>query len=435
MHEDILKGEIECEIKGERTGKVGRDIWVGKNVKISPKAKFRDAVVIGNNVTIEEGAEIASSVIGDNCYIDSGAKIVKSIIWDNNVIEKEADIKEAVIGRNNKIRYKAYIGVGVVISDDCFIGKETIIKPEVKMWPKKPLMIFRCVRLLYLRRALEQQAFDIYGITAMANTEITPEIGARIGSAYGSTLKKGSTVLISRDYHRASFMIERSIMAGILSTGVNIHDFRIMPLPVTKYVAKSLKVAGGLHIRKSPYDPKMLDIKFFDSDGMDIALAQEKSIENSFFREEYRRAESDDTGIISYPPRALEYYQDGFMKFVDVEKIKAKRFKIIIDYSYSNALNIFPSILGGLNCDVIALNAHNNEKKLTRSAEKFQQDLESLADMVKTLKADAGIMIDAGAQKIFIVDDKGELLLEDNALMTMVKLFLSDNKALLSPCR
>ncbi|HPN65541.1 MAG TPA: NDP-sugar synthase, partial [Candidatus Goldiibacteriota bacterium] len=88
VHEDILKGEIECEIKGERTGKVGRDIWVGKNVKISPKAKFRDAVVIGNNVTIEEGAEIASSVIGDNCYIDSGAKIVKSIIWDNNVIEK-----------------------------------------------------------------------------------------------------------------------------------------------------------------------------------------------------------------------------------------------------------------------------------------------------------------------------------------------------------
>ncbi|MBN2753601.1 MAG: NTP transferase domain-containing protein [Candidatus Goldbacteria bacterium] len=429
VHEDILKGEIECDIKGERKGKIGRDVWVGKDVKIAAGVKFRDAVVIGNNVTIEEGAEIASSVIGDNCYIDSGAKIVRSIIWDNNKIEKEADIKEAVIGRNNMIRYKAYVGVGAVISDDCYIGKETIIKPEVKLWPKKTVDDFSVISgsLIYGER-WSNRLFDIYGITAMANTEITPEIGARIGGAFGSTLKKGGHVLVSRDYHRASFMIERSIMAGILSTGVNIFDFRIMPLPVTKYVAKSLKVAGGLHIRKSPYDSKMLDIKFFDSDGMDISLAQEKSIENSFFREEYRRAESDDVGIISYPPRALEYYQEGFIKFVDVEKIKARRFKIIIDYSYSNALNIFPSILGGLNCEVIALNAHNNEKKLTRSAEKFQTDLDSLAGMVKTLKADAGIMIDAGAQKIFIVDDKGQLLIEDDGLMIMVKLFLGSNK-------
>jgi mannose-1-phosphate guanylyltransferase/phosphomannomutase len=193
-------------------------------------------------------------------------------------------------------------------------------------------------------------------------------------------------------------------------------------------VAKTLKVAGGLHIRKSPYDEKMVDIKFFDSDGLDISLNQEKSIENYFFREEYRRAENDSVGVISYPPRALEYYNEGFMKAVDFEKIKKRRFRIIIDYSYSNALNIFPSILGELNCEVIALNAYNDEKKLTRSNEKFEASLEKIGEMVKTLKADAGIMIDAGAQKIFIVDDSGCVLIDDNALLVMAKLFLMSNK-------
>lgn len=429
VHEDILNGEIDCDIKGERKGKIGRDVWVGKDVKISPKAKLKDSVVIGNNVTIEEGAEIANSVIGDNVYIDNGAKIVRSIIWNNVVIEKEVDIKEACIGNDCKIRYKAYIGVGAVIGDNCFIGKETVIKPEVKLWPNKIVDDFSTVSssLIHGER-WSNRLFDIYGITSMANIELTPEIGAKIGAAYASTLKKGSYILISRDYHRTSFMLERAFMSGILSSGVNIYDFRIMPLPVTKFVAKTLKVSGGLHIRKSPYDAKMIDIKFFDAEGMDISLNQEKSIESSFFREEYRRADNDNVGIISYPPRALEYYKEGFMKYVDFEKIKKRRFRIIIDYSFSNALNIFPSILGELECEVIALNAYNDEKRLTRTGEKFEESLGKIGEMVKTLKADAGVMIDTGAQKIFIVDDEGRVLHDDDALLVMSKLILGTNK-------
>jgi len=429
VHEDILNGEIDCDIKGERKGKMGRDVWMGKNCRIGPKVKFKDTVVIGDNVTIEDGAEISSSVIGDNCYIDNGAKIVRSIIWANNVIEKETDIKEAVLGYSNKVRWRTYIGVGAVISDNCLIGKEVIIKPEVKLWPKKAIDDYSVVSgsLIYGER-WSNRLFDIYGITAMANAELTPEIAAKIGAAYGSTLKKGSSILISRDYHRASFMLERSLMAGILSTGVNIYDFRIAPLSVTKYVAKTLKVAGGLHIRKSPYDPKMIDMKFFDADGLDISLGQEKSIENAFFREEYRRAENEKVGTISYPPRALEYYKEGFMKFIDTDKVRERVFKVVIDYSYGSAVHIFPKILGELGCEVIALNAHNDEKKLTRDGEKFTEALDKLAGMVKTLKADAGIMIDAGAQKIFIVDDKGVILEDDDSLMAMSALYLNKYK-------
>ncbi len=427
-HEDILNGEIECEIKGERKGNIGRDIWIGHNVKIDPSAVLKESVVIGDNCTIEEGVEIANSVIGDGCYIDSGAKIVKSIIWDKNVIEKEVDIKEAVLGTGNKIRWKAYIGVGAVISDNCFIGKETIIKPEVKLWPNKTVDDFSTVSssLIWGER-WSNHIFDVYGITAVANKELTPEIGAKIGAAYASALPKDSYVLVSRDYHRSSFMIERSIMSGILSAGVNIYDMRIMPLSVTKYVGKSLKVPG-FHIRKSPYDEKMLDIKFFDSEGLDISFSWEKSIESSFFREEYRRVENDKVGVVLYPPRALEYYREGFMRAVDKEKIKEKKFKIIIDYSYSSAVNIFPSILGELNCEVIALNAHTDESRLTRSPEKTKEELLKLSEMVKTLKASAGIMIDAGCQKISIVDDRGRALLNDHALMVMSKLFLNKNK-------
>lgn len=429
VHEDILNGEIDCEIKGERKGTIGRDVWVGKNVRIHKSAKLKDSVVIGNNVTIEDNVEIANSVIGDDCYICSGAKIIRSILWNKNVIEKEVDIKECVLGSGNKVGCKSYIGVGAVISDNCFIGKESIIKPDVKLWPDKKVDDSSIVSSsLVWGERWSNRLFDIYGITAVANIELTPEIGAKIGSAYASTLPKGSYILISRDYHRSSFMIERAIMAGILSAGINIYDFRIMPLPVSKYVAKSLQVVGGLHIRKSPYDEKMLDMKFFDREGMDISLRQEKTIESSFFREEFRRVENNEVGVISYPPRALEYYMEGLKKKIDIDIIKQKKFKIIIDYSYGITSNIFSSVLGELNCEVIALNGYLNEKKLTRDKNKFESDLEKLSSMVSTLKADAGIMIDAGSQKIFIVDDKGRALRNNDGILTMIKLFLFKNK-------
>jgi mannose-1-phosphate guanylyltransferase / phosphomannomutase len=428
VHYDILGGEIECDIKGERHGKIGKDVWIGKNCEIGKNVKFRDTVVIGDNVKIMDGAEISNSVIGDWCWIDNGAKIVRSIIWDKNSIEKETDIKEAVIGSNNKIRWKTYVGVGAVISENCFIGREVIIKPEVKLWPDKTVEDGSIVSSsLIWQERWSNRLFDIYGITALSNIELTPEVGAKIGAAYASALPKGSSILISRDYHRSSLMIERAIMAGIMSSGVNIFDFRIMPLSVTKYVAKSLKVAGGLHIRKSPYDAKSIDIKFFDAAGMDISLSQEKSIESSFYREEYRRAEDSKIGKITYPPRAVEYYLEGFKEKINTEIIKAKKFKLVIDYSYGTALNIFPSLLGELDCDVIALNAHQSESRLTRTQEKFEEALNNLADTVKTTKADAGVMIDAGGQKVFIVDDSGNILKNDDAVLVMAKLFLKAN--------
>ncbi len=427
-HEDIFNGDIDCDIKGERKGKIGKDVWVGKNCTISPGAKLKGSVVIGDSCRIESDAELSDCVIGKNCFIDKNAKLTRTILWENNIIEQDVNIKEAVVGSGNKIRYKAYIGVNAVISDNCEIGKFSTIKPEVKMWPDKKVDEGSVVSSsMVTGERWSSRLFDAYGITSTANMELTPEIASRIGAAYASAMPKGSYVLISRDYHRSSYMIERAIISGILSCGVNIYDFRVIPVSVPKYVAKSLDVAGGLHIRKSPYDRRMIDIKIFDKDGLDLSVAQEKSIESYFFREEYRRASGEKMGAVKYPPRAFEYYRDGLLNSVDRDAIAERKFKIIIDYSYSSAVSVLPSVFGELNCEVIALNAYYSEEKLTKSAEEFKNSYDRLSNTVKTLRADAGIMIDAGAQKIYIADNKGRVLFDEAGLMLMSKLFLKNN--------
>ena len=113
---------------------------------------------------------------------------------------------------------------------------------------------------------------------------------------------------------------------------------------------------------------------------------------------------------MSFPIHGFERYQNGFMSTVDAGVIKKAAFKLVLDYSYGSSSRIFPSILGALNCDVIALNANLDGSKTTKTAEEFQRALDQLSSIVRSLKADLGVLLTPEGKKIFIVDDTGEIL-------------------------
>ncbi|MBI3755482.1 MAG: nucleotidyltransferase, partial [Deltaproteobacteria bacterium] len=205
-------------------------------------------------------------------------------------------------------------------------------------------------------------------------------------------------------------------MTGILSTGVNIHDYGVTPMPVVRYLARSGSEIGGVHARRSPFDSDVIDLKFFDNKGLNLHPNQEKAIERLFFREDFRRARMEDTGEMVFPIHGFEYYQNGFMSSIDAEAIKKANFKVVLDYSYGSSSRIFPAILGKLNCNVIALNANLDGTRITKTADEFQNSLVQLSSIVRSLRADIGVMLDAGGEKIFLVDENGDILDGDAAL-------------------
>jgi mannose-1-phosphate guanylyltransferase/phosphomannomutase len=179
---------------------------------------------------------------------------------------------------------------------------------------------------------------------------------------------------------------------------------------------------AGVHVRKSPYDPELIDIKFFDERGLDISANREKGIERLFFREDFRRAKIEGTGTLSFPEYDVEYYQEGILGFVRQDVIRARAPKVVIDYSYGSVATIFPAVLGKLGCEVIALNAYMDETKITKTAEQFQRSLNQLCEIVRILGADLGVMLDTGAEKLFLVDNKGDLISDDLALAVVTLL-------------
>ena len=426
-HYDILDGKVNINLNGTKKQIDGKTVTVGENTVIEDGVTFDSNTIIGSNTVIKKGAKIGKSVIGSNVTIGANALVLGSVLWDGVTIGEEASLKETVIGASTKIGEKTSVQVGTIIADECNIGSGATIKANLRIWPHKIVENGAILSSsLVWGEKWNKALFNAYGsITGLGNIEITPEFAAKIGSAYGAFVGSGAYVVISRDDHRTTRMIKRGIISGLLSAGVKVGDMLSSSIPVARYEIGNEGESGGIHVRQSPYDARLIDIKFFDRFGGDISISQEKAFEQLFFREDFKRADMNNVGEITVPPRALEYYKTGYLNRIGKVKEKLGNMKVVIDYANSSASMIFPAILGELGVDVVALNAYVDGKKITKTKEMFEESLNQLSDIVITLKSAAGFLIDNGAEKLFLVDEKGKIMEDEIAMLVMSYLVMT----------
>jgi mannose-1-phosphate guanylyltransferase/phosphomannomutase len=347
-HIDILEGRASVKVLGRELAE-HPNVRVGENCEIEPGVRFEGNVVIGKNCQIGHDAEITQSVIGNNVKIGARASIRKSVVWDKAFIGPEVALREAIVARGVRVGSRARIEVGAVVANRCDIGADAVLKPSVKMWPEKTLEegAVLSTSLVWGER-WTKQIFGNAGITGLANIEVTPEFAAKLGAAYGAMIGQGSYVITSRDAHKTSRLIKRALISGLLSSGVRVGDLRMVPVPVVRYEMGKEGEVGGVHVRVSPFDARMVDIRIFDKSGNDLPVAKEQAIEQLFMREDFKRANPQDVGEITVPPRVQEYYKTGFLKNINVTNLQRRKFKVVIDYAHSAASMILPELLGHL---------------------------------------------------------------------------------------
>ncbi len=132
--------------------------------------------------------------------------------------------------------------------------------------------------------------FGQRGVQGLANVDVTPEFAVKLGAAYGSTLKPGTSVSVSRDQRSISRMVSRSLIAGLMSVGINVINLESTAIPIARTVSSTLSIAGGIHVRISPDRSDHILIEFFDIKGINITKGAEKKIEGAYFKEDLRRA-------------------------------------------------------------------------------------------------------------------------------------------------
>ena len=415
VHLDILAGKVRIDFEGNRVGQ--GNVWIGEGTKVDYTAELEN-VLLGKDCVVGPGVVMRNTVVGDGCVVEDGAVIQSTVLWPRASVGKGARILENIVGSDANVQRGAFLAERAVISDHCDIGVEAVVKANVKVWPHKVVEDGAVLSSsLIWGEKWARSLFGAYGIVGLANIEISPEFAAKLGAAYAATFGRKVVLSTSRDSHKVSRMINRAIMTGMLSVGVDVHDYGVTPLPVVRFLSRSHgEERGGVHTRKSPFNPSFVDLKFFDDSGLDLPMTLEKNIENLFFREDFVRADIEDTGGITFPVGGFDLYVDGFLKSVDTKAIAARGYNIVLDYSYGSSSVIFPRILGKLGVETVALNAILDPGRITRTQEEFDRGMHHVAAIARSLSADFGVMLDTGGEKVFFVDKRGETLPDAAAL-------------------
>ncbi len=406
--------------------------WDAMNnlITLENQAELRDGnIFLGENCEIDENVKLQNVVFGDNCKVRSGAEMANVILGANVEVGENCQLRNDVIADNCKVGKNTIINDDVYISNDVNIGADSFINTNIKIWPQKSIDFASIVNSsIVWGDTWQREVFVNSRVTGLTNYELTPEFAAKLGASFGAWVGKGKHVLLGRDATHASRMIYRAIITGLMSAGVNISTLQVLPIPLIRYALLSSVRTGGVYIRLSPYDRKMTDILFFDGAGRDLPTSISKAVERVFFREDFPRVDSEEVGEIKYPGRVTEFYITDFLKNTRLDVIKNANYRIVIDYSYGSATEIFPSIIGDLECEIISLNAHLDHNKLSKSKEEFDNALQQLSGIVRSTNSNMGFLIDPGAEKIIAVDETGEIIPSERFAVLITQLFLKSNQ-------
>lgn len=252
---------------------------------------------------------------------------------------------------------------------------------------------------------------------------ITPDFVMRLGYAAGKVLTRSGTaaiqptVLIGKDTRISGYMLEAALQAGLSAAGVDVMLSGPMPTPAVAYLIRALRIAAGIVISAShnPYNDN--GIKFFSSSGNKLPDEMELEIEEMMERP-MECAMSDALG----KARRLDDAQGRYIEFCKStfpSELDLRGMKIAVDCAHGAAYHIAPHVFHELGAEVIAIGVQPNGENINDGCGATSP--ETLVETVIMHGADVGIALDGDADRVVMIDEKGQIYNGDQLLYLMTK--------------
>jgi mannose-1-phosphate guanylyltransferase/phosphomannomutase len=425
---DVLARRVQADIDGFE---VSPGVWVAEGAEVDPEAILTGPLCIGDYAKIEAGAELREyTVIGSNVVVKEGAFIHRAVVHNNVYVGQGVNLRGCVIGKNTDVMRLARIEEGAVVGDECVIEPEAYLSAKVKVYPFKTIEAGAVVNNSVIWESRGQRTlFGPRGVSGLINVEVTPELAVRLASAYATTLRKGSTVTTSRDASRAARTLKRAVQGALNASAINVVDLEAQALPVVRFETARDHYSGGVAIRTTAGDPQSVDIIFLDERGAELSPAAQRKLERVFSRQEFRRAFPGEIAELSYSHRVVESYTHELLRCVDMSGVREAHLKVVADCAGGTTSLVLPSLLGTIGVGVLTLNNRLDEISPTETVAQQRAGLQRLAEMVSSSRAAFGVRFDPVGERIQLVDEKGELVNEDRALLAVLDLVAAERKS------
>jgi mannose-1-phosphate guanylyltransferase/phosphomannomutase len=424
---DVLAGRVQADIDGFE---VSPGVWVAEGAEVDPEAILRGPLCIGDYAKIEAGADIREyTVIGSNVVVKEGAFLHRAVVHNNVYVGQGATLRGCVVGKNTDVMRLARIEESAVVGDECVIEPEAYLSASVKVYPFKTIEAGAVVNnsVIWESRG-SRTLFGPRGVSGLINVEVTPELCVRLASAYATTLKKGSTVTTSRDVSRAARTFKRAVQGALNASAINVVDLEAQPLPVARFETERTDYSGGVALRTTPGDPQSIDIIFLDERGAELSQAAQRKLERVFSRQEFRRAFPGEIAELTYPPRVVEWYTRELLRCVNMNTVRETGMKVVADCAGGTTSLVLPSLLGRIGIDVLTINNRLDEVTPTETVAQRRAGLQRLSEVVSSSRASFGVRFDPVGERIRIVDEKGEVVSDERALLVVLDLVAAERK-------
>jgi mannose-1-phosphate guanylyltransferase/phosphomannomutase len=422
---DALDERVRLTVPGIR---LRGNIWLGEGVEVDDLDSIEGPAYLGNYCRIAPDATVgAYSVLGSSVTLLERARTERSVIDAATHMGRSSRVEGAVVGRACDIRAHVHVQEGAAIGDEVTLGAQSAVMPQVRIYPYKEVETGAQIyeNLIWESRATSS-LFGASGVSGLVNVDLTPEVAVRLAAALGTALKRGARVVASRESPPACRMVKRAMISGLNSTGVNVADLRVLPAAVSRHLLKSEGFDAGFHVGVSYTDPEMLEIRFYEQPGIQLTAELQKEIEKHFTRLELRRAAFNAVGAVSYPARVRESYAQDLLASLDAEAIRARGYRIVVDYGYSATSYVLPLLLGPLRVE--AVSAHGFAADTTEPPAGLREAVGQAKRLVTAIGADLGVVFDRAGERLFLIDERAREIPVEQALLLFLRLMGSNGR-------
>jgi phosphoglucosamine mutase len=271
--------------------------------------------------------------------------------------------------------------------------------------------------------------FGTDGIRGRSNRVITPELALRVGQAAGLLFHRGDhrhRVVIGKDTRLSGYMIESALQAGFTSVGMDVLLLGPMPTPAVAMLTRSMRADLGVMISAShnPYEDN--GIKLFGPDGFKLNDGVERSIETLLDSDLGKRlAASADLGrakrIESVHARYIEFAKRTLPRQVSLDGMR-----VVVDCANGAGYKVAPETLWELGAEVIPIGVEPDGFNINREVGSTAPD--TLTRKVRELRADVGIALDGDADRVLIIDEKGQVVDGDQVMAVVARSWNEDGR-------
>jgi phosphomannomutase len=259
---------------------------------------------------------------------------------------------------------------------------------------------------------------------------LTPLDVVKFAAAFGSWLLAKNTkrkIVIGRDGRISGAMVQQLVTNTLMGLGIDVVDVGLSTTPTVELAVVWEKAAGGIIITASHNPKEWNALKLLNEHGEFISAEDGAVVLEKASKEDFDFASVDKLGSYSVNNTYLQKHIDTIVQYplVDVEGIRRKQYKVVVDVVNSTGALILPQLLTALGVKEVVVLNEEVTGRFAHNPEPLPENLTSLAAAVRSHKADIGIAVDPDVDRLCFVCEDGSMFGEEYTLVAVADYVLS----------